>query len=85
MTSLNRRRLFHRLLSASALMLALGVAHAQTGLVAPTEAGSATSAYEPKHGQAGKDVVWIPTPQALVDEMLRERRTDPDGGRRVGE
>ncbi len=26
--------------------------------------------YEPKVGQQGKDVVWVPTPQALVDKML---------------
>ena len=26
--------------------------------------------YEPKVGQAGKDVVWVPTPQELVDKML---------------
>ncbi len=27
-------------------------------------------AYEPASGQPGKDVVWVPTPQALVDRML---------------
>src|SRR6186713_936813 len=27
-------------------------------------------AYEPSVGQAGKDVVWVPTPQAVVDKML---------------
>lgn len=26
--------------------------------------------YTPESGQAGKDVVWVPTPQALVDRML---------------
>ena len=26
--------------------------------------------YEPQVGQEGKDVVWVPTPQALVDRML---------------
>jgi hypothetical protein len=26
--------------------------------------------YVPTSGQAGKDVVWVPTPQALVDRML---------------
>ena len=26
--------------------------------------------FEPQVGQPGKDVVWVPTPQALVDEML---------------
>ena len=26
--------------------------------------------YQPEVGQSGKDVVWVPTPQALVDRML---------------
>src|SRR5437016_14055572 len=26
--------------------------------------------FEPQVGQAGKDVVWVPTPQALVNKML---------------
>jgi hypothetical protein len=26
--------------------------------------------YEPSVGQAGKDVIWVPTPQALVEKML---------------
>jgi len=41
-------------------------------------AGSAASAQQPQQaqpfkpevGQGGKDVVWVPTPQALVDKML---------------
>jgi len=31
---------------------------------------AATTSFEPSVGQAGKDVVWVPTPQALVDRML---------------
>jgi hypothetical protein len=27
-------------------------------------------AFEPKVGQAGRDVIWVPTPQALVEKML---------------
>jgi len=30
----------------------------------------AAQEYQPEVGQAGKDVVWVPTPQALVDKML---------------
>ena len=26
--------------------------------------------FKPEVGQDGKDVVWVPTPQALVDKML---------------
>src|SRR5437588_5768717 len=37
----------------------------------------ATTTYEPEVGQAGKDVVWVPTPQALVDKMLDMARVTP--------
>ena len=30
----------------------------------------ASQEYTPEVGQAGKDVVWVPTPQSLVDKML---------------
>lgn len=30
----------------------------------------ATPAFEPKPGQAGKDVIWLPTPDEMVREML---------------
>jgi len=33
-------------------------------------AQTAPKPYEPTVGQAGKDVVWVPTPQALVEKML---------------
>ena len=43
-------------------------------LVAAAAASAQTQApakpFEPQVGQAGKDVVWVPTPQALVDKML---------------
>ncbi len=34
------------------------------------QAQKAPSTYEPTSGQEGKDVVWVPTSQALVDKML---------------
>jgi len=33
--------------------------------------------YTPTVGQEGKDVVWVPTPQALVDEMLNLAKVKP--------
>ena len=33
--------------------------------------------YEPQVGQEGKDVVWVPTPQALVDKMLDMAKITP--------
>lgn len=35
-------------------------------------------AFKPEVGQAGKDVVWVPTPQALVDKMLDMAKVTPD-------
>jgi len=40
-------------------------------LAAQDAASKGDSSYEPKRGQAGKDVVWIPTPDELVTRMLR--------------
>lgn len=49
--------------AALALGLACAAASAQTASApAPT--------YEPSVGQEGKDVIWVPTPQVLVDTML---------------
>src|SRR5688500_573780 len=48
-------------LAMLALMFAAGAASAQTTGQKP---------FEPQVGQAGKDVVWVPTPQAVVDKML---------------
>jgi SAM-dependent methyltransferase len=36
----------------------------------PVMAPAADNEYTPHVGQEGKDVIWVPTPQALVDKML---------------
>jgi precorrin-6B methylase 2 len=36
-----------------------------------------TKPFEPTVGQAGKDVVWVPTPQALVERMLDLAKVTP--------
>ncbi len=33
--------------------------------------------YQPQVGQAGKDVVWVPTPQELVNKMLEMAKVTP--------
>lgn len=62
------RRRAAALASVLALAFAMPLAQAQ----AQTEAtGKATTpGYEPQVGQPGKDVVWVPTPQSLVEAML---------------
>lgn len=49
--------------------LALALASAATFAFAQAQKAP-TAGYEPKSGQEGKDVVWVPTPQVLVDRML---------------
>lgn len=39
---------------------------------------SSPGGYVPEIGQQGKDVVWVPTPQALVDVMLEIAKVTPD-------
>ncbi|MCC7079434.1 MAG: methyltransferase domain-containing protein [Burkholderiales bacterium] len=50
-------------------------------LAATTVACAQTTApkaeYEPHVGQHGKDVIWVPTPQALVDKMLALGKVTP--------
>ena len=40
-------------------------------------AQSAKDEYQPQVGQEGKDVIWVPTPQALVDKMLDMAKVTP--------
>jgi hypothetical protein len=37
----------------------------------PAAAQQKDKEYEPQVGQAGKDVIWVPTPDEVVDRMLR--------------
>jgi SAM-dependent methyltransferase len=51
-------------------------------LAAVTVAGAAFAQqpaedYKPRSGQSGKDVVWVPTEQALVDKMLDMAKAAP--------
>lgn len=65
--------------TALALLLAAsGAAFCSAALAQAQKApASSTSAYEPQSGQEGKDVVWVPTPQAVVDKMLDMARVNP--------
>ena len=59
---MNQNTCIGRTLAAAglALVMAAGVVLAQ----------QPAKSFEPFSGQPGKDVVWVPTPQALVDKML---------------
>jgi SAM-dependent methyltransferase len=59
---------------AFALLLAVaGTLSAPAFAQAPKD----SSTFEPSSGQPGKDVVWVPTPQVLVDKMLEIARVTP--------
>ncbi len=66
-----------RLLPLSALVLVatLGAAEAQR---AKQPAKQQTKEYQPTSGQPGKDVVWVPTGQALVNKMLDMAKVTPE-------
>jgi hypothetical protein len=40
-------------------------------------AAAAQSKFEPQVGQAGKDVIWVPTPDEVVDRMLTMAQVSP--------
>ena len=41
------------------------------------QAQPASKPFEPQIGQEGKDVIWVPTPQSLVDKMLDMAKVTP--------
>ena len=41
------------------------------------QAAAESKEFVPQSGQAGKDVVWVPTPDAVVERMLRMARVGP--------
>jgi SAM-dependent methyltransferase len=69
-----------RILAASGLaaVLAFNVALAQTKGASTPQPKAEKSEYQPTVGQEGKDVVWVPTPQALVERMLDMARVTKD-------
>ena len=53
----------HRILLTAALCLAAAGLTLHGGAIAQT-------AFKPRQGQEGKDAIWVPTPQPLVEKML---------------
>lgn len=60
-------------------MKALPIAFALFATFAIAQPAAAqTKGYEPQVGQAGKDVIWVPTPDEVVERMLRMAQTTKD-------
>jgi hypothetical protein len=72
-THVPHRRSLLRFAAAAPVLALPGLARAQT---TPPNAG--TGGFTPQVGQQGKDVIWVPTPDALVDRMLRMAQVTPN-------
>ncbi len=59
------------MIRAASLAIAFAVANLAYAQAQPAHK------FEPEVGQAGKDVVWVPTPQAVVDRMLDMAKVTP--------
>lgn len=60
-----------------AAALAFSLASGCLALV-PASGAAASDRYTPQYGQFGKDVIWIPTPQPVVERMLDLAGVGPD-------
>jgi SAM-dependent methyltransferase len=75
MTLMNLPRAVSRLLMSLLLVPVLaGLVHAQA---ATQQAPATKEEFKPVVGQAGKDVVWVPTPQVVTDRMLDVAKVTP--------
>ena len=61
-----------------ALVRPLLVLAAALTLALPAAAQPKDKDYEPQVGQAGKDVIWVPTPDDVVERMLRMAQVTPN-------
>jgi len=66
------------LLAAVAFTFAFGVARAPAARSATDDTAATAPAYEPALGQPGKDVMWLPTAESLVDRMLNMAAITPE-------
>src|SRR5712664_608800 len=60
------------------IAFAVLIAACSSFALAQAQKAPSTPAYEPSVGQEGKDVVWVPTPQVLVDKMLDMAQVTPE-------
>ncbi|MEI2418268.1 class I SAM-dependent methyltransferase [Orrella sp. JC864] len=65
------------LLRAGALALALAFPLAGQAQQAGAASAEPAAEYVPNVGQSGKDVVWVPTPQSVVEKMLDLAQVTP--------
>jgi cyclopropane fatty-acyl-phospholipid synthase-like methyltransferase len=59
-------------------LVVVSIALLVSGDATYTQTQTGTKPFEPTVGQPGKDVVWVPTPQSLVDKMLDMAKVKKD-------
>jgi hypothetical protein len=59
------------------LLLTVFLSLMPTSVYAQAQPAPAKEQFEPRVGQEGKDVVWVPSPQTVVDKMLDMAKVTP--------
>jgi SAM-dependent methyltransferase len=71
------RRVIYTFLAASMMVPASAIAQVTSSPPATATPPATQGTYEPKVGQAGKDVVWVPSPESTVEKMLDVAKVTP--------
>jgi SAM-dependent methyltransferase len=66
-----------RWISLAIIVVSWTSAFAQTPAQAPPTQQAPAAPYEPRIGQPGKDVVWVPSPESTVEKMLDMAKVTP--------
>jgi precorrin-6B methylase 2 len=74
---MNARHLIRSIVLLLVVCLSGSPVWAQATATQKKDGAAQQKPYEPQVGQSGKDVVWVPTPQALVDKMLDMAKLTP--------
>ena len=70
--------LIRRTLSTGAIAMIFSLS-----IIAPIFGQSSTREYAPKSGQPGKDVVWVPNPDVMVQKMLDAIYASSEKGKEI--
>ncbi|MCC7241883.1 MAG: class I SAM-dependent methyltransferase, partial [Acidobacteria bacterium] len=72
------RRPYGASLAVAVLVLVAGAPSPSRSQTAPAPVAPVQTPYEPRVGQPGKDVVWVPTPPGLIEKMLDMAKVTTD-------
>jgi precorrin-6B methylase 2 len=72
-----QKRRWAKVREAKSRLAQIIVALLAAGTFASAQPATQQEPYEPTPGQSGKDVVWVPTPEAMVQHMLEHAGVTP--------